>query len=144
MTVYIDLVNHLDPGGRRNYALLVIYRPKSVVVHKDWQISGIHFHKANRAKDATKPQNMRKNSLSKSLPPGVQKKREKLVLKVQNMQGLIGLMYHTCSREYYQKTHIKLIWVITFSPTSNVHFLIVWKNVIARDVDVSKSPTSFV
>lgn len=103
MTVYINLVNHLDPGGRRNYAL----------------------HKANRAKDATKPQNMRKNSLSKSLPPGVQKKREKLVLKVQNMQGLIGLMYHTCSREYYQKTHIKLIWVITFSPTSNVHFLIV-------------------
>ena len=33
---------------------------------------------ANGAKDATKPQNIRKNSLSKSLPPGVQKKRGKL------------------------------------------------------------------
>ena len=32
----------------------------------------------NEAKDATKPQNIRKNSLSKTLPPGVQKKREKL------------------------------------------------------------------
>ena len=69
---------------------------------------------------------MRKNSLSKSLPPGVQKKREKLG----SLKGTKYARYNRVDVSYLLKgrtsenTH-QAFWVITFSPTSNVHFLIV-------------------
>ena len=82
---------------------------------------------ANGAKDATKPQNIRKNSLSKTLPPGVQKKRGKLgSLKGTKYAGSnrVDVSYLLKGRTS-ENTHQAYLAVITFSPTSNAHFLIV-------------------
>ena len=88
---------------------------------------------------------MRKNSLSKSLSPGVQKKREKL-----------GSLKGT---EYAGSDRVNVSYLFKGILSENTHQAYLGhnfftnkqrtlpycvKNVIARDVDVSKSPTSFV